>query len=145
MIVLYSLLLLLLGVVKFLIDRRAASLERKHARLAKETHTLLHGSNPREGNSGKPDPYLNARRQYLLGALIQKKERLEARCLSWRGFAEKYARWVKGVRGWKGKVLPYTFGVIDVGCLLHLMDYYGAGQYTSLPVLVEHVRTLLSR
>ena len=60
MIVLYTSLLVLLGGARFLTRRRANSLERKYSAVLKQTNTLLRDPLPREGNSGRTDPYLQA-------------------------------------------------------------------------------------
>ena len=48
------------------------------------------------------------------------------------------------VRNWKGKKLPYTFGVVDVWFLLSLIDYLGVGAYLSPRYLVQLATSLVS-
>ena len=96
MILLYTALLLLVGVVYFLVQRRVAALEKKYTRVVKEADTLLRQGNTREGNSNRQDPYQSAKRQYKLAILADKRDRLEASYVAWHQRAErmgKIARW----------------------------------------------------
>jgi hypothetical protein len=139
MIVLYSALLLVLTVSLFFVKRRAATLERRHARFAREAAQFAKEPTGKEAGYYKHDPCQNAKRQYLLGLLVQKRDRVEARYTAWQGFAEKFEARVKGLRTWKGKKLPYTFGVLDVAGLFYLLDYVGLGQYANVRNLVTLV------
>jgi hypothetical protein len=146
MIFLYTLVLLLLGSVYFLSKRRAASLEKKYSRVAKEADALVRQPTYREGNSGRlSDPYAAAKRQYQLGLLAQKRDRLEARYASWQDFTDRFGKFLGRVRNWKGRKLPYSFGVLDVAGALALIDYFGAGQYVNARALVQAVTSLLTR
>jgi hypothetical protein len=145
MIALYSLLLILLVGTHFLLRRRVAALEKKYARVAKEADELLRQPIYREGNSNRLDPFLTAKRQYRLGLLAQKRDQVEARYTAWQGRAEKFGAVVARVRGWKGKKLPYTFGVLDVACALALIDYLGAGQYVNARAMLQAVSSLFAR
>jgi hypothetical protein len=99
---------------------------------------------PREGNSGRTDPYQTAKRNYQLGALAQKKEALEAKHYAWQARAEKVGRWVKAVRAWRGRKLPYVFGALDVFTALCVLEYVGLGDRFSPHHVVQAVRTWLS-
>jgi hypothetical protein len=137
MLVLYHLALVLLGGVTLALQRRAAALERKFARLAKDVHGLLRDPILKEGNSGKQDPYQVAKRQYLLGALVQKKDRLEARHYAWASKADRMAALVAWLRGWKGRLVPYAFGVLDVLAVICLVEYWTEGDLAGLWQLVS--------
>ena len=147
MIFLYTLVLLLLGSAYFLCKRRVASLEKKYTRVAKEADALVRQPSYREGNSGRlaADPYSLAKRQYQLGLLAQKRDRLEGRYSSWQDFTERFGKFLGRVRNWKGRKLPYTFGVLDVAGALALMDYLGAGHYVNVRALLQAVTSLLTR
>jgi hypothetical protein len=145
MIALYSFLLILLGGTYFLLRRRVAVLEKKYARVAREADDLLRQPVYREGNSGRTDPFLNAKRQYRLGLLAQKRDQVEARYTACQERAERFGRLVARVRGWKGRKLPYTFGVLDVACALALIDYLGAGHYVNARGLLQVVASLFAR
>jgi hypothetical protein len=141
MILLYTGLLLLLGVAKFLVGRRTARLQTRYTRLAQEVSKLASEPLYKEGNSRRQDPYQTARNQYQLGQLIQRKDRLEDRYCRWLGRSERMAKWYTAVRHWKGRKLPYTFGVLDVAGALALIDYLGVGQVVSLRNLVQVLST----
>src|SRR5262249_7573249 len=134
----------LLVVARFLVGRRAASLERKYAAVLKQAHALLREPLPREGNSGRSDAYQTAKRNFQLGAVAQKKEALEARHAAWHGRADRLGRWVKAVRAWRGRKLPYLFGGIDVFSALCLLEYFGVGDRFSPRHLVQLVTAWLS-
>jgi len=145
MIFLYTFLLIFLGALKVLIDRRVAALERKYSRTAREADSLLREPWYRGGNSNRPDPAQAAKRQYLLGLLVQKRERLEGRYTAWQDRADRLGKLVARIRGWKGKTLPYTLGVVDVSCVLYLIDYLGVGEYVSAHNLVRAITALIGR
>ena len=146
MIFLYTLVLLLLGSVYFLSKRRAASLEKKYSRVAKEADALVRQPTYREGNSGRlSDPYAAAKRQYQLGLLAQKRDRLEARYASWQDFTDRFGKFLGRVRNWKGRKLPYTFGVLDFAGALALIDYFGAGHYVNARAMLQAVTQFFAR
>lgn len=145
MILLYTVLLLLLAAVKLLADRRAAGLERKFCRAATEADALLKQASYKGGNRADMDPYKVAKRQYVLGHLVHKQDRYEARYDAAQALAEKLGRALTAVREWKGKKLPYTFGVVDVSFLLYLIDHLGVGELVNARYLVEAVTSLISQ
>ena len=145
MIALYSLLLILLVGTHFLLRRRVAALEKKYARVAKEADELLRQPIYREGNSNRLDPFLTAKRQYRLGLLAQKRDQVEARYTAWQGRSERLGKLRAKLRGWKGKKLPYTLGVLDATGALALIDYLGAGRYVNARGLFEAISTLFTR
>jgi hypothetical protein len=143
MIFLYTLLLLLLATVKFLFQRRAAYLAWRYTRATMGVEKLLHEPLFKEGNSGRINQAKAAQRQYLLGRLVQKKERLEAKHFVWQSLSDKLARALDRLRNWKGKKLPYTLGALDVWLFLYLIDYLGMSAYVSPRNLVQLVTTWL--
>ncbi|HWG44460.1 MAG TPA: hypothetical protein VN688_16900 [Gemmataceae bacterium] len=145
MIFLYTALLLLVGVAHFLIKRRVASLEKKYSTVVKDADVLLRQSNQRDGNSNRQDPYQSAKRQYQLAMLAQKRDLMETRYSNWHARAERLSKFRHRLRAWKGRKLPYTFGVLDVFSTLGLIDYLGAGHYLNVQNLVETVVSLFSR
>jgi len=144
MIVVYVSLLVLLGVARFLIQRRATSLEGKYAAVLKQTNALLREPLPREGNSGKTDAYQTAKRHYQLGALAQKKEVLEARHAAWQGRADRFGRLIRGLRAWRGRKFPYVLGALDAFVALCVLDYLGLAEYANPHHVVNAVTTWLS-
>lgn len=147
MILIYTLMLMFLGTISFLIGRRVASLEKKYARTAAEAEKLvLKQTMLRQGNSGnaKLDAAENAKRTFLLGQLVQKRDRLEDKQASWQAFADKFNGLVARLRDWKGRKLPYTMGVLDVSGALYLIDYFGVGQYINFQNMMQMVTTLMA-
>ena len=144
MILLYSSLAFILGVAKYLIGRRVKSLENKYARVAKEADMLVKQPAYKEGNSNRFDPYVSAKRQYLLGLLAQKRDRVEAKYAAWQIFSEKFGRFVASVQSWKGRKLPYTFGALDVAFVLGVIDYLGFSEDVGVRALVTYVTNLFA-
>jgi hypothetical protein len=144
MIFLYTILVILVGLAHFLIKRRTAALEKKYARVAKEADTLLRQPSLREGNSSRADPYQAAKRQYQLGLLVQKRDRVEAQYTAWQGVAERTGKLVAGLKNWKGRKLPYTLGVLDVAGALALVDYLGLGQYVNARYVIGVLTSLFN-
>jgi hypothetical protein len=145
MIFLYTALLLVLTVTRFLVKRHAAALERKYTRAAVETEKLVRLTSYRDGNSGRADPCLAAKRQLQLGQQVQKRDRIESRYTTWQTRAERLDRLTRRLRDWKGKTLPYTLGVLDVALAFTLIDWLGAGQIVSVRNLWEMTRTVFVR
>ena len=144
MIVLYTALLLLVGVAYFLVKRRVAVLEKKYSTIVRDADELLRKSNYRDGNSNRQDPYQIAKRQYQLALLAQKRDRMETSYSAWHLRAERLGKIRHWLRAWKGRKLPYTFGVLDVTCAMSLIDYLGAGQYVNRH-LFETLASLFTR
>ena len=145
MILVYTLLILLLVVARYVIGRRVASLERKYVKVARASDELFRAQPPRPGNGSKPDPYAAARQGYLLGRAVERRERVEARYCSWQKLAERFGRLVAAVRGWSGRKLPYAVGALDVLLVLGTLDYLGYHEQWNAQAFVNFVNTLLSR
>jgi hypothetical protein len=145
MILLYTLAVLLLGVAAFLVRYRVRGLERKYYRVATEADRLAKDLPYRQGNTGRPDPYQTARRHYELGRLVQKRDRLEARFDWWQKAAKRLGNYQAAIRAWKGRKLPYTFGVVDVALVMYLIDEFTVGQYASVKQLAQAVAALIGK
>ena len=145
MIFLYTFLLLVLAAVKFLFQRRAAYLAWRYSRATLGVEKLLHDPLLREGNSNRVNQARAAQRQYLLGQLVQKKERLESKNYFWQNMSDKLARALDKLRNWKGKKLPYTLGALDVWLLFYLLDQFGVADYVSPRNLFQLVSTWLDQ
>jgi hypothetical protein len=131
MIFLYTFLLIFLGAIKMLIDRRVSRLEKRHTKTMKEVDLLLKEAQVKETSGGKIDPCRTAKRQVQLGTLVQHRDRLEIKYDWWLELSEKVGRWVTRLLEWKGRKLPYTMGVLDVSCLLYAIDQLGVGEYVN--------------
>jgi hypothetical protein len=145
MILLYSALVFVLGAAAFVMRRRAKSLEKKYARVAKEADALVKQPAYKEGNSNRVDPYVIAKRQFQLGVLAQKRDRVEARYVAWEQRADRFGRYVNRLRSWKGKKLPYTFGAVDLACVFATIDYLGFGDVVGVRPLVQLLTGLFTR
>ena len=139
MIFLYSALVFVLVLVRFLVRHRSAALELNYSKVAREADEVFRRSSFKDGNSNRQDPYLAAKKQLQLGLLAQKRDRVEARYLAWRARADRLGRWADRVRAWKGQKLPYALGVLDVGVLLTAADFLGFGDRVNAHRLVELV------
>ncbi len=128
MILLYTALLFTLGLVNYLVARRVKSLEKKFSRVSLATTKLANLPVYRQGNSGRAEACLVAKHQYELGRLVNQRDRVETKYYRWQRFAERFTRLVKSARQWKGRKLPYTFGVVDVSMVLYGIDRLGLGQ-----------------
>jgi hypothetical protein len=144
MILMYSSLIFVLGVARFLFGMRVKALERRYARVAKEADTLVKQPAYKDGNSNRVDPYVVAKRQYLLGLLAQKRDRAEAKYAAWQVFSEKFGRFVSGVQSWKGRKLPYTFGALDVAFVLGVIDYLGFSETVGIRALINYITGLFT-
>ncbi|HMF19386.1 MAG TPA: hypothetical protein VKE98_19420 [Gemmataceae bacterium] len=145
MIFLHTFLLLVLAAVKFFFQRRAAYLAWRYSRATLGVEKLLHDPLLREGNSNRVNQARAAQRQYLLGQLVQKKERLESKNYFWQNMSDKLARAVDKLRNWKGKKLPYTLGALDVWLLFYLLDQFGVADYVSPRNLFQLLSTWLDQ
>jgi hypothetical protein len=126
-------------------DRRVARLERRYASAAQKAANLARELPYKSGQNSQLDPCRIAKRHYLLGLLVQKRDQLEARYHAWQATAEKLQKWLTALREWKGRKLPYTLGAVDVSCLLWLIDELGVGRYANFRYLAEQVTSLLAR
>ena len=144
MMLLFNILLLLMSGVHKLLAWRAGRLERKFARLANEVKALCRDPLFKEGNTTRLDPFQAAKRQYLLGALVQKNDRLEAIHFAWAQRADNAGRMVTRLRQWKGRLLPYAVGALDTLGAACLVDYVTLGDVVRLRQLIELVRAWFS-
>jgi hypothetical protein len=145
MMLLYTLLVFLLGAAKLLIQRKASALARKYSQVAQQTDKMLRETVYKEGNSARLDPYQTAKKHYLLGCMVEKKERLEAKHFSWQARAERFGKFVARVRGWRGKVLPYVVGATDVLVSLGLIEVYHLQDVVGLTQVTQWLTGLISR
>lgn len=143
MIVLYSALLLFLGGLRWLVQRRARALERAYTKVALNVEKLAQQPLRRQGNSGRPDPYQSARQQYELGRLVQRRDTLEARHFAWQHRADRLGRLIQSWHSCKGRTLPYALGALDVSVFLYAVDQLGLGT-VDLSQLMELIQTHLT-
>ena len=163
MIVLYTLLIVTLVTARFLVGRRVARLEKKYLQTVNEAdslvaETLLKESSKPEAltiagvpvqrktlvKDGKIDPAQTAKRQYLLGVLVEKKDRLEEKHHRWALRVERVSQWVRNLRNWKGRLVPYALGAVDILTTMCTLDYVSHGDFVVLRHLVDLVTAKFS-
>jgi hypothetical protein len=124
MVPLYALLTLVVAALKGLLSARAARVERKYAKAAKEAEAVARAVQAKP-TTGAVDPYAVAKSQYELGRLVEKRDDLEAKTLAWQARAEKAAVVLAKLRGLNGRLVPYLMGVVDVGLVLVVLSTLG--------------------
>jgi hypothetical protein len=124
MLLVYISLLVLLGIARFLVARRAARLAKKYARLALAAQEVAQQPVYKPGNS-KPDPYKTAKAQLVLGQIVQKRDRAEGGYTSWQALADRLGRMSAGLRRWQGRWVPYLFGAVDAVLVVALVSFFG--------------------
>jgi hypothetical protein len=140
MILLYSLFLISLGGVSFLVRRRADSLSRRFTMIAEAIKTKIQEASKRPGNANKPDVCEAARVQFELGRLVAQRDRIEGKHFAWQNRSERLSRWIDKLRSFKGKKLPYTMGALDFWLGMSLIDQLGlAGQFN-----LRHLFTMIA-
>jgi hypothetical protein len=145
MIFLYSVLLLVLGTLRLVVQRRATSLGRAYSALAEAVQKRLRETLYKPGNGGKTDVCQAAKVQFELGSLVARRDRVEAKHFAWQHRADKLGRWVTTLRTWKGKKLPYTLGAVDIWLALSAVDALGVGEFVSARRLIDLVTGLLAQ
>ncbi len=143
MIVLYTTLLFVLSVVRYLLRCRVRVLEKAYSRVSLKTAELANQPHPRQGNNNRPSCDI-AKTTYELGKLVSQRDRLEAKHFRWQTISEKFGRFVDSLRHWKGKKLPYTFGVLDVSLLWIAIDSLGYSDQINLDALLQLLSTWIS-
>jgi hypothetical protein len=125
MIPLYTLFLSALGGLKWVLAGRAARTEKKYTAAALEAEQAARQAQVKPGNASQPDVFAAAKRQYELGRLVQLRDQLEVRYHGWQGRADRIGKLVARLRGVKGRLVPYLFGVVDVVLVMAALHYLG--------------------
>lgn len=142
MLLLYSLVLTALGLTRWLWAARARRLERAFTRFS--VQLLGKAAEPaRKPGNASEQMLSHAKRQFEIGKLVQKRDALETRYLSWQGVAERLGRWLEALRAWKGKKLPYTLGAFDVLLVFSLIDFFGMNEYVSARRVTEWLLSMI--
>jgi len=145
MIFLYSLLLIFCSGIKLIVQRRAAGLGRAYSRLAEAVQKRLRDTLAKQVSSSKPDVCQLAKIQFELGAMVAKRDRIEAKHFAWQSWAEKLSRWTNTLSTWKGKKLPYTLGAVDLWLALSAIDALGVGEFVSARRVYDLAVSLLTQ
>lgn len=141
MILLYTLSLIALGMGARLLAWRARALEHRFGRASLAVLRLAEAP-PRPGNQ-QADICAAARRTYELGRLVQKRDALLTRWVSRQKRADTVSEWLLALRSWKGRKLPYSFGVVDIWIVLSLIDQAGLSQVLGPRAMLEQILSLL--
>jgi hypothetical protein len=96
-------------------------------------------------SSSKPDICQLAKVQFELGAMVARRDRLEAKHFAWQSWAESLARWTNTLSTWKGKKLPYTLGAVDLWLALSAIDALGVSEFVSAHRVYDLVVALLAQ
>lgn len=142
MLLLYTTVVALMSAAYFLVRQRVNALERRYSTAAAEALRLAQQSQQREGNSTRLDPFQSAKRTLVLGQIVMRRDRLELKHDFWQRTAARLTRWSDVIRAWKGRKLPYTFGVLDVSSMLYLVDHHGLRDQLSIAQLTQLVTSL---
>ena len=124
MIPLYALLRAVLSGVKWLFAAKAVRLERRYTKAALAAEALARQLQTKPGN-GALDPFATAKSHYEFGRVVENRDRLEEKFLTWQGRAERVGRVTKKLAGWKGRAVPYLCGIVDLGLALTALHYLG--------------------
>jgi hypothetical protein len=124
MVPLYALLTLAVASVKGWLAARAAGVEKKYAKAAKEAEAVARAVQAKPAG-GAVDPYALAKSHYELGRLVEKRDRLEGKTLAWQARAEKATAVLAKLKGLNGRLMPYLMGVVDVGLVLTALSMLG--------------------
>ena len=130
MILFYVLMVRALGLLQFLVKRRAGGLSRRYVQMATAVQEKLREATPKPGNGGRADPCLAAVQQIQLALLVQKRDHVEAKHFAWQHAADRLGHWAERMREWQGRKLPYLFGMVDVCLLIALAQHFGVTDAT---------------
>ncbi len=145
MILLYTLGWLVLRFGSLITQRRARSLERKYVAAAQQADQLAKQLSYRNGNSNHNDLFTNARRQYELGRLVQIRDRLEAKFDTWSAFAEMFRSWRTRLLNWKGRLVPYSLGALDLAVIVGIVLVAGGIDANHLRQSIDSVRAVVRK
>lgn len=124
MVVLYLFARTFLAFVHLLVKWRVWRLEKRFVRIAAEADALL-ASNAKRGGTNRADPFVVAKLQYDLALLAKKRDGVEERYLSWQKSSERFGALRRRVAGYRGRLLPYFFGLVDVTAVVLALNQYG--------------------
>jgi hypothetical protein len=140
MILLYTFVLIVLGLALWVVNRRVSALEQRYGKTAIAAEVLARNTSLKGGNGKLPDALESAKHVLLLGQLAQRRDRVESQWHAWQRRSDRLHRLVAGLKEWKGAKLPYAFGALDVTGSLYLIDRYGVAPYIRWDYMVELVR-----
>ncbi|OWK43788.1 hypothetical protein [Fimbriiglobus ruber] len=144
MVPLYTLFLTSLGGLKWLLAGRAARAERAYTDGALRVEEVSRLFQVKPGNAAAGDTLTVAKRQYELGRLVLLRDALEVAYHGWQARADRAAKLQARLAGWKGRLVPYLFGVADVAIALTALHYLGLPHGLNASALTEWVRGFMT-
>ena len=124
MIVLYVVCKAVLALAHAILTLRASWIEQKYVKTSCKVQEELKVSDTRPGNA-MGDARLNyARKQYELGRMVEKCDRIGTRYVRAQALAESIGQKRNRVASVQGRMTPYLFGVIDMVVAVLLMNQF---------------------
>ena len=125
MIVVYLVCQWVLKLTHAILTLRASWIEQKYVKTSCKVQEELKLSDTRPGNA-MGDARLNyARKQYELGRMVEKCDRIGERYVRAQALAESVGHKQKWLASLQGRVTPYLFGVTDMVVVMVLLNYFG--------------------
>ena len=125
MIVFYVVCKMALMLAHAILTLRASRIERKYVKTSCKVQEELKLSDTRPGNA-MGDARLNyARKQYELGRMVQKCERIGDRYVKAQALADRVGMNRTWIDSYQGRFTPYLLGVVDMVVLTALLNHYG--------------------
>jgi hypothetical protein len=145
MILIYAIGVVLLGLASLLTARRARSVEKKYVHIAKAADQLAKELNVREGNSNKITDTLSlARKNYELGCVVSRRDRLETKYDKWVARTDWFNRLRTRIVNWKGRLVPYMLGVIDVAIVGLGLIAFKVLDVSEMRIWIDNLRNSLN-
>src|SRR5262245_22068065 len=141
----YLFLLLMLLLARVFVNRRVARLEKKFERANRAARDLLAQPMYKQGNNNRLDPTMFAKQQYLLGQVVEQRDRVEVRYVAWQARAARVGKMLTRVRSWKGRTIPYVLGVVDHAAVLAFLTMFGLIEFPSMTQALESLLARLHR
>lgn len=137
MMILYTFSFWMTGIMKWFVDRKARGLEGRYMTSARAAEKLAHELNRRPGNSNTQDPYVAAKGYYELGKLVDLRDQLETRHVTWQGRADRVGGVRSRMKNWKGRYVPYLAGVVDLALVVGTLYLTGVVDLSSIQKVTE--------
>jgi hypothetical protein len=146
MIFVYTSILISIFAIRWYVNRKAKSTEAKFSEIAKEKEEVFnHLSNATKTSFGSFPLLLEVTRFSRLTKLVEKCDKAEEVATKWADRGETLDRWYSGIKNFKGKALPYTFGLCDVASIFYILDSMGlsVSNFINLQLVIDLVARVL--
>lgn len=138
MVLVYGLVRALVAALRLIADIRHGRAQRGYERLESSFLELERESKCHEVRLGEPADYGT---QLRLLKAYEAKERARARWIAAARRLQRRHAAEKWLAEFRGKKLPYSFGLVDMALLLHVIDHVAIPSRHHLDALVELVRS----